>query len=61
MEVSSTMRHVHVIVLSLITLETDVKVCVYGGGGVYKCVHVSKCGHLWDQVYSINYVVVMVN
>ena len=28
MEVSSTMRRVHVIVLSLITLVTDVKVCV---------------------------------
>ena len=42
MEVSSTMRRVHVIVLSLITLETDVKVCVYmwgmcGGTCVFVC------------------------
>ena len=47
MEVSSTMRHVHVIVLSLITLETDVKVCVYGGGGfisVYMCLNVVTYG-----------------
>ena len=46
MEVSSTMRHVHVIVLSLITLETDVKVCV--GGHVCMCVGVCgcKCVHL---------------
>ena len=43
MEVSSTMRCVPVIVLSLITLETDVKVCVYMSGMCGgTCVRVSK-------------------
>ena len=55
MEVSSTMRRVHVIVLSLITLETDVKVCVWGTcvwvcvwGGVCVCVCVvCVCVCVW--------------
>ena len=44
MEVSSTMRHVHVIVLSLITLETDVKVCVWGDMWVWVCTFEYVCG-----------------
>ena len=43
MEVSSTMRHVHVIVLSLITLETVVKVRMCVEGRVYVCVCVCVC------------------
>ena len=46
MEVSSTMRHVNVIVLSLITEETDVKVCVWGTCGC-GCVHSSMCVGVW--------------
>ena len=58
MEVSSTMRHVHVIVLSLITLETVVKVrmCVEGRVCVAVCVCVCVCVcfvcvHVWVGVF----------